>query len=464
MVRALVVPIALLLAVTATGCPDESSRPAAPSAEQAVDQAGPGKRPGAGLPLQRPKAQSKAEVREAATAFRKALREGRELSEQKQLPQAMEAFERAVAANGQDPRAHCELGWVAFQADDLDRATASLDASLAILARMEARGLKDPEKSVYAGCLYNRGRVAEARSDVTLAAKLYRDSLALRPNATVQGRLDGLGAAAAQPAATAQAIEPEPPRDCWVGDCEVVSAATLEDLERELARRHCAFTGAAECAAGGEGITIDGGAGGLSSAAVVRTESYTDSWGQELRAWVALRTASGWHSPGQVAYTSASGVGGTSCELTVEAFRFVQAIEGGASEVWVEVTQERTDSDMGVNAFYIDTLRNLTICGLDGERPACWGLLPVAAVQATEASVPPEELSEDERAEIRRIMGGDFPTPERNAWSVRAELVPPDRLRLVLAEGTAPADLVLEERPVREMAQLRRPPEVAPPP
>lgn len=443
---------AMILAIAAGACSHDAAEPGARRGDAAAA------RPSVAPALPRPPAQTEAQAREAAVTFRKALFEGRRLSHQKQYPQAIEAFERAVAANGQDPRARCELGWAAFQANDLDVATASLDQALSILERLAGRGLEDRERNVYAGCLYNRGRVAEARGDAALAATLYRGSLALRPNDTVQARLDGLGAAAA----AASSPPAEPPRNCWVGDCEPVTAATLEELERELARRHCGFTGAARCSAGGQSVTIDGGAGGVSGAALVTTNSFTPEWGDEHRGWVAIRTASGWHGLGELAYTLASGVGGTSCDLRPEALRFVQAIEGGPPELWVEVTDSMSDADMGVNELWRRDHRWMTICGLDGERPACFGRIPVASEEVTEAMTPVEELSAEERASIREVTGADSPATRRTAWSIRVELVPPDRVRLVRADGAPPAELLLEERPVRELRSLRGEP-AAPP-
>jgi len=81
-----------------------------------------------------------------------------------------------------DARVLSEVGWAAFQANDLARAET---ANARALANANAPLVRAP-------ILYNAGRVAEARGKPDAARKAYRESLALRDNAEVRKRLAGL--------------------------------------------------------------------------------------------------------------------------------------------------------------------------------------------------------------------------------------------------------------------------------
>ena len=111
------------------------------------------------------------------------LNAGRKLSQAKDWAGAMKAFDRALAIAPNDVHALSELGWAAFQANDLGKAETANRRALA--------NAKTP--AVRAPILYNTGRVAEARGDKAAASKAYRDSLANRDNDIVQKRLASLG-------------------------------------------------------------------------------------------------------------------------------------------------------------------------------------------------------------------------------------------------------------------------------
>lgn len=107
---------------------------------------------------------------------------GRRLSRAKEWSAALAAFDRALAVMPDDARVLSEVGWAAFQANELTRAEAA-----------NARALANAnEPLVRAPILYNAGRVAEARGRPDAARKAYRESLALRDNAEVKKRLAGL--------------------------------------------------------------------------------------------------------------------------------------------------------------------------------------------------------------------------------------------------------------------------------
>lgn len=124
-------------------------------------------------------------AQQRATVLRE-LKEGRRLSRAKDWPGAIKAFERALAVSPDDARVLADLGWVAFQANDLARADSANKRALA--------NAKEPQ--LRAPILYNVGRVAEAKGEKDVAKKAYTESLALRENAEVKKRLDGLGGSA----------------------------------------------------------------------------------------------------------------------------------------------------------------------------------------------------------------------------------------------------------------------------
>lgn len=121
----------------------------------------------------------------SAAARAQALRdldEGRKLSRAKEWSRALAAFDRALAVMPDDARVLSEVGWAAFQANELARAETA-----------NARALANAnEPLVRAPILYNVGRVAEARGKPDAAKKAYRESLSLRDNAEVKKRLASL--------------------------------------------------------------------------------------------------------------------------------------------------------------------------------------------------------------------------------------------------------------------------------
>jgi tetratricopeptide (TPR) repeat protein len=133
---------------------------------------------------------------EARASLLRHLRDGRKASSAKDWGGALKAFDQALAIAPDDARVLSEVGWAAFQANDLARAEAANKRALA--------NTKDPK--LRAATLYNSGRVAEARGQKDAATKLYRASLELRDNAEVKKRLAGIGAAPASSVEAAAAL------------------------------------------------------------------------------------------------------------------------------------------------------------------------------------------------------------------------------------------------------------------
>jgi tetratricopeptide (TPR) repeat protein len=139
------------------------------------------------------------------------LARGRQLARAKQWADAVVAFEAALAARPLDPTALTELGWAAFNAGDLDK------------ARRVSRQVTDADVTdagVLARALYNLGRVEEASNHAHEAIELYQQSLRVRPDRTVRGRLAGLGVhvPAPQPGPSGVLLDLENgDRACYVG-------------------------------------------------------------------------------------------------------------------------------------------------------------------------------------------------------------------------------------------------------
>jgi Flp pilus assembly protein TadD len=93
----------------------------------------------------------------ARAAALKDLDEGRKLARAKEWAKALSAFDRALAVMPDDARVLSEVGWAAFQANQLDRAEHANARALA--------NAKEP--LVRAPILYNMGRVAEGAGDRT---------------------------------------------------------------------------------------------------------------------------------------------------------------------------------------------------------------------------------------------------------------------------------------------------------
>lgn len=128
----------------------------------------------------------------------KALEEGRKKSRAKDFVGAIAAFDRALALAPDDVRVLAEVGWAAFNAGDLARADAANRRALANVT----------DKTLRAQILYNAGRVAEEKKDSEAARKAYAESLALRDNAEVKRRLDGVSGSGAPAAPSCDAGAP----------------------------------------------------------------------------------------------------------------------------------------------------------------------------------------------------------------------------------------------------------------
>jgi hypothetical protein len=114
--------------------------------------------------------------------FAAAMAEGRKHSLAKAWPQAVTAFEKAVAAQPANARAMADLGYVAGLAGDGAKATTWNAKALAVAS--------DPV--TLAQVHYNQGTVESGRKNTDIARAHFEKSLALRRNETVARALAAL--------------------------------------------------------------------------------------------------------------------------------------------------------------------------------------------------------------------------------------------------------------------------------
>ena len=115
----------------------------------------------------------------ADSVYKAALSRGRQSLASGYYAEAVQGFEAAIRARPDDVVALSELGWAALMSGDATRART---ATTTALSRPQAPRLR-------AATLYNLGRVEEANGNAQAAVNAYRQSLALRQNSEVTGRL-----------------------------------------------------------------------------------------------------------------------------------------------------------------------------------------------------------------------------------------------------------------------------------
>ena len=299
--------------------------------------------------------------------LRAAIREGRTKTRAGDHAGALAAFRRAIAIDGQSARLRCEAGFVAYRAGVLDEAERWIQLALGRLPNDPPEPLKVP----VAMCLFNAGLVYEARDRKADAHDAWTRSLALRPNATVQRRLDALGVVQAETPVVLTGSFEEIARRLRDAYCESGSAGfTREDLEScdQIEQKLRPPTGASSSRMDARliehSVIVMGG--DMSATLVVKA-------GEQARA-VPIASL---YSPGAM---------GMSADYEVHRFELVDVIPGGAPEVVLQVHQRENDEDMGVCERTGGTDERTWVCGLLDGAIRC-------------ASIPMESTSYFERDE-----------------------------------------------------------------
>jgi len=181
--------VLLTLSFAVLGCDDEpSASTPAPEPPAETETAPPEPASEAPPPTARP---SKEDLEREARADGEIVSAARTAAQEERFRDALSLLEPLVARTPRGARIHCRAGFYAQRAYRRDRAAELLDIGLRLHGAPEdvRQNMREP----LAMCLYNRGRMHDDYDEQERAASLYRASLDLRPNATVERRLADLG-------------------------------------------------------------------------------------------------------------------------------------------------------------------------------------------------------------------------------------------------------------------------------
>lgn len=267
--------------------------------------------------------------------YKAKLQAGRAAAKATKWPEAIAALEAALALIPGDDRVLSELSYVYMASGDLERARKAGRAAVAATT--------DPK--LKAAALYNLGR-AEETAAPDRAVALYRESLALRPNATVDKRLATLaGKVAAGPAPLPCAM-PQP--EAAVCPCLIATVASeeLSDFGRTPA---CKVSPTA----------VDG----------FQLAEY-DTSPMESAVVLITRGPAGWVVAAHLADLYNPGMFGIAEEFTLESIRAEDL--GGRGVVRVATLKSRRDTDPGVDEVEFEETERLLVCLRDpAAAPTC---------------------------------------------------------------------------------------------
>lgn len=272
-------------------------------------------------------------TREVRAEYKKRLAAGRKLAKAAKWPEAIAELQAALAAIPGDDRALAELSFAAMSAGDRD------------LARKAGRQavLVSTEPNVKSAALYNLGRTEETEAPAAAAA-LYRTSLTLRPNATVEKRLADLvarGNYAPEPLPCAQPAAIDKVCACL--------NATAVDVDPDV--RQCDLAATA----------VDG----------FQLARFRTSELGEDRVLLVGKGNAGWAVVADVAYIYNPGAFGISEDWSLDSV--AEEKLGTRTVVKVTSKKSRHDSDMGVDEEESEDSTDLVVCVRDpaGGLPTC---------------------------------------------------------------------------------------------
>jgi hypothetical protein len=336
------------------------------------------------------------------------LRAGRDDARVKLWGEAVKQFEAALKAMPDDPRALAEMGWAAFQAGDSAKARAAETKALGRTA--------DP--ALRAAALYNLGRIAEAGGDRAAAERHYRDSLALRPSATVEKRLAGLGAPPPKPAT------PEPPPCATPGPLDALKACLLkaapEGMDPEYPRTY---------------DLLEKPAAKDLRVAVVRFSM------SESEFYLLADGPGGWRTVADLGYLYEGGVAGVSNSMEVTDVDGERL--GDAWVVRVSVREDHSDSDLGIDEVESGQDVRVTVCVLS--RPGAPG--PTCPLTVPTLSTYTRErlggMDDAQRAEMKDLVTPNLPVHRESRLDLR--LAPDGTATVVQVKGTVADRALLGE-------------------
>jgi tetratricopeptide (TPR) repeat protein len=363
-------PLVILLLVAACGDPaadaqagakGADAKPATPDAKGAdAKPSEPDVKPADAKPATPDASSRKTLSAEHAKQLRKTFRtkldEGRAKTKAGQYRDGIALYDEALAIEPSNPAALAELGWAAFQAEQLELAQGATTRALLYSRKSEQQGM----------ILYNLGRIAEARGDDAAALAHYRDSLARRDNETVKKHLDALLAKAE--------LAPARPGLARIAERAASLDAACSDLVRDRCDDVFTFDGQCACSvaqgdeASGYALVQLGEAGAAENAV----------W------FPALRTSAGWTVFEAVAWLYNPGAFGIFEEGKWAEPETRDLLPGGDPEWVLRFEKSRSDSDMGLNEFETEDLALTLVCAREGEQAWCTEPLLLASSYSRE--------------------------------------------------------------------------------
>lgn len=328
--------------------------------------------------------------------FNAALAEGRKLADHGKNPEAIAAFQRALAIDPSGVRALSELGLAHYRLKQYAEAEAAMRKAL--------KGARDPGQR--GRSYYNLGLILEGKGNTQGAIAAYSDSLKARYHQVVLERLRKLDAAAASaldPVAPRRMRGPFPTLEAMcaaLNDCkkrmedslsagpvyECKTATPLKALAKATAPFEAVQVFATTCKEepSGEGDTAE-----LDYESVAR---------------LGVRSASGWYvsDVGSMSADSRS-----SSDLKVLELRFA-AGAGGAPRVWLRV-QEEAGGDSGTGSTGAET-ESLVVAGIGASGvPSATPPLLLRNVQSEEpgAIEGGREIVQGAKSKLKPSLNGD---------------------------------------------------------
>ena len=304
---------------------------------------------------------------------------GRKLAKAQKWAEAIVALDAALVAIPGDDRALGELSWAAFSAGDYKRAREAATASVRAATAPKVKG----------AALYNLGRAEEASGNLAAARAAYEDSIAVRPNKTVQQRLAGLAATAVAgnslPCAT-----PAPEASI----CACLTASIDPEDRPPPEQASCTLAPA-----------------GVPDFQIAR---YMISEVGEENLMIVGRQADGWAVVEQLGSVYNPGMAGISEEWTTNPA--VESTVGGRAVIKFTGHNARSDSDLGLDELEFEDTDVLVVCvrGQAGAPIRC----PVNVVTDRVYVRESMGMAESDDAEIRAMQTPGLPIRSENRIAV----------------------------------------------
>ncbi|HQY64869.1 MAG: hypothetical protein IPF92_14855 [Myxococcales bacterium] len=335
------------------------------------------------------------------------LQAGRSLAKAEKWPEARAALGRALALDPGNAAVLSELSWVDIGASDW---TAAIDhATLAVKNAGDAR--------LRAQALYNLGRGYEGKGELMEAVVRYRASLAKRPNAAVQKRLDALLAQVKRDMVPKPAPRPQP---VFCARRFAEDLALFQCLERVTDE---AFN-VGPLVASSEPV-----AGLVPPFRVVRFGNE----GPGLGVFMLVRKTSGeaLEPVAELARTWNPGAFGINEEYTYLSSK--EAVFGKRRVVEVHGRREHGDADYAGLMLTTETTESVTVCAYEGDEPmSCVGPLALSTTEALAYPHDPKDLGPEDVA----LLAGLRKERPPSTVTARADLaVTAEGVTVTLASG-----------------------------